>query len=154
MKKAKKQDFIFRSLDDVQHCAQELVMELTAGETWLLHGDLGSGKTTFVQAVGKALGIAETITSPTFVVVKTYSTTHAVIRKLVHADLYRLHAATDAQALGLEEAINDPEALVCIEWPEVYMFPNDLLVRRFHFTILSPGVHCLTVDARRTFDLQ
>lgn len=154
MKRAKEQQIVFRSVADVEKYAQEKVSELTAGETWLLHGDLGSGKTTFVQAVGKGLSIAETITSPTFVVVKTYGTTHAVIRKLVHADLYRVHAATDAQALGLEEAINDPEALVCIEWPEVYVFPTDLLVRRFHFTILSPGVHCLTVDARQTFDLQ
>lgn len=154
MKKAKKHNFTFRSLDDVQQCAQKHVSKLTAGETWLLYGDLGSGKTTFVQAVGKALGIAETITSPTFVVVKTYGTTHAVIRKLVHADLYRLHAREDAQALGLEEAMSDPKALVCIEWPEVLQLANNLLVRRFHFTILSPGVHSLTVDAKQTFDLQ
>ncbi len=154
MGKTTAKHFDFRSLADVESCAQRCASELRNGETWLLSGNLGSGKTTFAQAVGRALGVVENITSPTFVFVKMYATKHAIIKKLVHADLYRLHVREDVQHLGLEEEMQDARALVCIEWPELLEPPHGITVRRFHFSILSPGVHSLTVDAGERSDLK
>ncbi len=148
------QHFTFRNLDDVETCAQHCVAELRGGELWLLSGNLGSGKTTFVQAVGRALGIKESLTSPTFVFVKMYAAQHAIIKRLVHADLYRLRAREDAQHLGLEEEMKDTSALTCVEWPELLTPPPGTTARHFHFSILSPGVHTLTVDAREQSDLK
>ena len=93
-----------------------------------LRGDLGSGKTTFVQALAKALGIAETLQSPTYVLMKSYDVPKSPnqnvgFEKLVHIDAYRLEnpkqfaALLPAQA-GKPSFLQDPKALVCIEWPE------------------------------------
>jgi tRNA threonylcarbamoyladenosine biosynthesis protein TsaE len=93
-----------------------------------LQGDLGSGKTTFVQALAKALGITETLQSPTYVLMKSYDipkspNQNVEFEKLVHIDAYRLEnpkqfaALLPAQA-GMPSFLEDPKVLVCIEWPE------------------------------------
>ncbi len=84
-----------------------------------LSGDLGAGKTVFVQAVGKHLGIKNKITSPTFVIMKKYpiGKTYGV-KFLFHFDAYRLKNEKELLHLGWEEIINNKEHLVFIEWPE------------------------------------
>ncbi len=86
-----------------------------------LSGDLGSGKTTFVQAVARALGIAEPVTSPTFVLEKKYSippTAKSIFTHLVHIDAYRLASPTELVTLGFSDITADSAALIFIEWPE------------------------------------
>lgn len=83
-----------------------------------LAGDLGAGKTTFVQALAKELGVTETVQSPTYVLMKSYATTHLRFKKLVHLDLYRLGKAEEFATLQPESFLGDTDALVCIEWPE------------------------------------
>ena len=84
-----------------------------------LQGDLGSGKTTFVQALAKALGITETLQSPTYVLMKSYDIPNSTLfNKLVHIDAYRLENPKQFSALMPEQFLQDPKALVCIEWPE------------------------------------
>lgn len=82
-----------------------------------LKGDLGAGKTTFVQAVAKEFGITERVTSPTFVVVKTYPIDRPPFKRLVHADLYRMHS-TDSDTVGWGEYIKNGENLIFAEWSE------------------------------------
>lgn len=87
-----------------------------------LRGDLGSGKTAFVKECAKILGINETLTSPTFVIMKRYQMGERRICKnfthLIHIDAYRLGQAKDLQAIGWDAIIKDSGNLVMIEWPE------------------------------------
>lgn len=82
-----------------------------------LWGDLGSGKTTFVQGVARGLGITSRLLSPTFIIVRRYSIPKSVTY-LYHLDLYRLKDAKDGESVGFTDLMNDPSALVVIEWPE------------------------------------
>lgn len=83
-----------------------------------LHGDLGAGKTTFTQILARELGVTETVTSPTFVIMKTYQTTDPWFTTLVHIDAYRLKNSRELMVLGWDEILVDPHTIVCIEWPE------------------------------------
>ena len=83
-----------------------------------LYGNLGSGKTTFTQDVARALGIKETITSPTFVIMKRYEINGSRFKYLVHIDAYRLEKSADFDALNLKDTMNDPYNLILIEWAE------------------------------------
>lgn len=83
-----------------------------------LQGDLGAGKTTFVQAVAKELGITQAVQSPTYVLMKKYPVEDPRFTTLVHIDAYRLVSKEEFAALDPEAFLSDPKALVCIEWPE------------------------------------
>ena len=83
-----------------------------------LAGDLGAGKTTLVQHLARALGVTEPVVSPTFVLMKRYMTTHPVFTSLVHIDAYRIESEKELAPLHLKRVFADPNALVCIEWPE------------------------------------
>ena len=84
-----------------------------------LRGELGSGKTTFVQTVARILGVRETVTSPTFVIEKLYMLEDGQdFDQLVHIDAYRLEDGTELTALGWKELYENPANLIFIEWPE------------------------------------
>lgn len=90
-----------------------------------IEGELGAGKTTLVQALGRALGVKEPITSPTFVFWKRYPVQDSgrrVLpvpwRQLYHFDLYRLDKMKELESLNWQTVINEPGALVLVEWPE------------------------------------
>lgn len=78
-----------------------------------LTGDLGAGKTTLVKGLLKKLGVADPVTSPTFIIRKNYQADSA---KFQHLDLYRY--SRDIDSREIEEYINDPEYISFIEWPE------------------------------------
>ncbi len=80
-----------------------------------LMGDLGSGKTAFVRGVAEKIGVKQNITSPTFVIMKTYE---APSRHLVHIDAYRLNSQEDLFSIGFDDLVSEPSNLVFIEWPE------------------------------------
>ncbi len=91
----------------------------TVGATIVaLHGDLGAGKTTFVQALGQLLGVTEHITSPTFTIMKGYETTDSDFKHLIHMDAYRIDDITELGPLRFSEIITTPNTLFCIEWAE------------------------------------
>jgi tRNA threonylcarbamoyladenosine biosynthesis protein TsaE len=82
-----------------------------------LSGDLGAGKTAFVQKVAAALGAPATPTSPTFVLAQTYPVARPPFTKLVHIDAYRLSPEMK-DTMGWKEYSAEPENLVLVEWPE------------------------------------
>lgn len=84
-----------------------------------LHGDLGAGKTTMTQLFGGMLGVTETITSPTFVIKKTYETNNLVFKQLVHMDAYRLEGEQNLNVFRLDQDFSNLDNLVIIEWPEI-----------------------------------
>src|SRR3989344_7427153 len=107
-----------------------------------LSGDLGSGKTTFIQGFCKALGVKRGVTSPTFIVFRKHQIPNLQIQiksknqklKFVfHMDLYRLHKSKEILALGFKKIINNPENIVLIEWPEVIkkLLPKNIIWIKF-----------------------
>lgn len=83
-----------------------------------LHGDLGAGKTTFVQSLAATLGVKEHVTSPTFTIMKGYETTDGVFQTLIHMDAYRIDDDSELVPLRFNEILQTPHTLFCIEWAE------------------------------------
>ena len=112
-----------KSLSETYNLAEEFVRTLKssgAGATIVaLMGDLGSGKTAFVQGVARALGVRGDITSPTFVLEKIYKLEGKLFTHLVHIDAYRLSGGDELAALGWDNLIADKGNLIVLEWPEI-----------------------------------
>lgn len=85
-----------------------------------LSGELGAGKTAFSQAIARALGVTDPVTSPTFVLAKSYTLPEGLaFTQLLHIDAYRLKEGKDLGPIGLPEAMQDTGTLVLLEWPEM-----------------------------------
>ena len=111
-----------QGLDDMRRFAADFLARLgqfgDVATTIALSGDLGAGKTTFAQGLAAALGVEETVNSPTFVIEKIYALSGQRWKRLVHIDAYRLSGADELRALGWNEIVADPGNLIVIEWPE------------------------------------
>jgi tRNA threonylcarbamoyladenosine biosynthesis protein TsaE len=83
-----------------------------------LEGELGGGKTTFLQAFGKGLGIEDRILSPTFVILKRFQIPDSRFQNFYHIDCYRIEDPKEILDLGFREIIKNPENIVAIEWAE------------------------------------
>jgi tRNA threonylcarbamoyladenosine biosynthesis protein TsaE len=103
------------SADDTRGVAGAIAPLLRAGDVVSLAGEMGAGKTFFVQALARALGIDEPVTSPTFNLVHTY---HGAKFPLHHADLYRLERTGELADLGLDE-LAAHGGVVFVEWGNV-----------------------------------
>lgn len=125
-----KQGVATHSADETRALARRLAHALPPDSVLALHGDLGSGKTTFVGGLAAGWGIAGPVTSPTY----NLFTLHRGERLLAHLDAYRLSRARDMDALMLEEFLESPWCLA-VEWPEKIegWLPPDAL--HLHFTI-------------------
>lgn len=116
---------------------------LQGGRIIALYGELGSGKTTFVQGLAKGLGIKNKIISPTFIIVKSYeiSIKYQVsgIKYFYHIDLYRIDDKNNFKEIGINEIISDPRNIVAIEWAEKIksMLPKDRV--DIYFEYLNEG---------------
>ncbi len=102
------------SAEETQALAAELATNLPVDATLALHGDLGVGKTTFVQGLARGLGVGEPVTSPTF---NIFTLHRGGARTLVHLDAYRLENAAQLDALMLDDFLVSPYCLA-VEWPE------------------------------------
>ncbi|MBP9711253.1 MAG: tRNA (adenosine(37)-N6)-threonylcarbamoyltransferase complex ATPase subunit type 1 TsaE [Candidatus Pacebacteria bacterium] len=125
------------ALENLSDIAKELVGRLPVGKSTAvvvaLQGNLGAGKTTFVQALAKELGVTGTVQSPTYVLMKSYPITHEHFTTLVHIDAYRLEKPEEFAALKPEMFLQDSKNVVCIEWPEkvVGVLPAPDVVLKF-----------------------
>ncbi len=108
------------SSDATKQLAATLAPYLRAGDTVVLSGDLGAGKTQFVQGIAAGLGIRDQITSPTFNIMLTYPSGRL---PLYHFDLYRLDSAEQLEDIGFYETV-DSDGASFIEWGE--RFPDSL----------------------------
>ncbi len=106
------------SAENTKEFARKFAGQLEASTTIALYGGLGTGKTTFIQGLGEALGIKKRILSPTFVFLRSYSINKGRLKKFHHIDLYRLDRKENVESIGLKEILEDKDALVAIEWPE------------------------------------
>ena len=114
--------YITNSFEETKKVGFEFAKTLKGGDVVALHGDLGSGKTTFVQGLAEGLGITKKIISPTFIIMRTYEinlkSQKSNLKYFYHVDLYRIEDEKDVEGLGLLEIIKDKESIVVIEWPE------------------------------------
>jgi len=104
---------------------------LRPGDTVLLSGDLGAGKTVFVQGIARGMGFEGSVSSKSFVLMGEYPGRNC---KLYHADLYRLETPEQAEELALDEYCGD--GVLVAEWPEraPHVFPLERLHVRFEVT--------------------
>lgn len=102
-----------RSAEETRLLATELGAALPAGSVLALHGDLGVGKTTFVQGLACGLGVSGGVTSPTF----NIFTLHRGRTNLLHVDAYRLESPREIEDLLIEDFMEPPWCLA-VEWPE------------------------------------
>jgi tRNA threonylcarbamoyladenosine biosynthesis protein TsaE len=120
------------SVAATRDAAARLADVLRAGDLLLLNGGIGSGKTTFVQALAAALGIEDQVTSPSFVLQVVYESGRV---PLSHVDLYRLDTAEEVEGIGLEDYLDT--AVTAVEWADRYAhFEPPCLVLGF---ALGPG---------------
>lgn len=110
------------SLTELEQLAQELLGTISPspdGATILaLNGDLGAGKTTFVQALARQMGVVEVVTSPTYLIMRQYATTDPRFPLLVHMDAYRIEDVGELVPLRFSDVLTTPGTLVCVEWAE------------------------------------
>jgi tRNA threonylcarbamoyladenosine biosynthesis protein TsaE len=169
---------VSRTPEETRALGQCLGRLLGAGQVIALRGELGAGKTTFIQGLAAGMGVAQRVTSPTFILVNQYQNQNGP--SLVHVDSYRLgeaaeQAALEAAAFGLEEILATSEAVsrgtpdaadgfvVVIEWAErvAALLPADHLrvtlahvrghetMRRIEFAATGPRSAAL-LDAFHT----
>ncbi|MDO9542084.1 MAG: tRNA (adenosine(37)-N6)-threonylcarbamoyltransferase complex ATPase subunit type 1 TsaE [Kiritimatiellia bacterium] len=124
------QEIITQSPEETQKIAAGLADQLRPASVLALHGELGSGKTCFVQGLAKALGVREIVNSPTFAIINEYQGRCP----LYHLDLYRVKSAAEAEALGLCDIL-EVKGISAIEWPEKIssLLPKDALHIYFEF---------------------
>ncbi len=108
-------EFISHSPEQTVRLGARLGERLASGDLLCLSGELGAGKTTLVTGVGRGWGALEPVTSPTFVLVNEYRRADGLC--LRHMDCYRLNSGGEALAVGLEDLLDSPGAML-IEWPE------------------------------------
>jgi tRNA threonylcarbamoyladenosine biosynthesis protein TsaE len=107
-------DLFSRSPDQTRRIGMRLGGALQAGDVICLQGDLGAGKTTFVQGIAEGWGSVDSVSSPTFIIVNQYRDVRE--RQLFHMDAYRLDSTPEAEELDLDAMISRGPLL--IEWPE------------------------------------
>ena len=134
-----------RSVEATRQVAAALEPILQPGDVILLSGDLGAGKTAFVQGLAAALGVTEQVTSPTF----TMAASYAGRLRLHHLDVYRLDNLAEVLDLDLPELLED-HATICIEWGEVVVpeLPRDFLRIRIQLG------HLEDVDDARVLEIE
>ncbi len=110
-----KQTKITQSIEETASLGFSIGQACRGGEVFLLNGDLGAGKTSFLQGLGAGLGIKDKINSPTFNILKIYKGKGL---NFCHIDAYRLNSGQDLENIGLSDYLNDKKTITAIEWAD------------------------------------
>ena len=134
-------------VEDTKQMAAQLAAFVQAGDCVELSGDLGAGKTQFVQGLAVGLGISAQVISPTFNILLTYPEGRV---PLFHFDLYRLDDALELEDIGFYDVLED-EGVVCIEWGDKFpeALPEDRLIVCLHSksTLDDADVRIVSIDS-------
>ena len=160
--------FISNGIKETKQIAKDFLKVISVnknGATMVcLYGDLGTGKTTFSQFIGKELGIKRKINSPTFVIMKKYNLRTSPqpspdkgegrnLKYFVHIDAYRLKNEKELEVLGWSELISNKENLIFIEWPEKIIKAIPKKHHKIHISHLPAGRHG-TKEGHRKFKIK
>ncbi len=137
---------IAKSISETIKIGKDFSKNLRPGDVIALEGNLGSGKTTFIKGIALGLGLKsrDEVTSPTFALMHIYPT----VVPLYHFDLYRLETIKEVESIGLDEFLNDPSVVCCIEWAEraAKMLPKKLI--RISFKVKGPKIREINIQGR------
>ena len=117
-------ELLTQSAEETKRFGSKMAADITSSKkakTFALSGELGSGKTTFVQGLAQGLGLKSRIISPTFILVRSYNMPAlSSFLYFYHIDLYRLedNIEGEVKSLGFEETVIDPSNIVAVEWAE------------------------------------
>ncbi len=111
-----------------------------------LKGDLGGGKTTFLQGFAKGLGIKEKITSPTFVLMKKFRIPNTKFQNFYHFDCYRIGKPKEILEMGFREIISNPQNIVALEWADKIksILPKNVI--RISFDFINQSVRKIKIN--------
>ncbi|MEO5908112.1 MAG: tRNA (adenosine(37)-N6)-threonylcarbamoyltransferase complex ATPase subunit type 1 TsaE [Ginsengibacter sp.] len=117
-------------LNKIENAAKEFLKLINDYKVFAFSGELGAGKTTFISAFCKELGVVETVTSPTYSIIQEYKT--IANRIIYHIDLYRIKSNEEAMDAGIEDCLNSGE-ICMVEWPEKApkIFPDETIFSIF-----------------------
>lgn len=118
--------------DDLSAVAKAFIKVAGHLKIWMLYGEMGSGKTTFIKALCRQLGVSDVMSSPTFSIVNEYLTSHNT--KIFHFDFYRIKNESEAYDIGTEEYFYSGNYCF-VEWPE--KIPSLIPAERVEVSILS-----------------
>ncbi len=127
--------------------AAKVAEVLQQGDIVVLAGEVGTGKTTFVRAAARALGIAERVTSPTYQLARSYEGQDVTVN---HLDLYRLEGITSADVLELEDYL-EPKVITFVEWaePALDALEEPTVISLSHQTPMTRRAHISGPAAQR-----
>ena len=111
----KEEVYITKGSEETKNLGQLFAKRLKNKEFIALYGNLGSGKTTFIQGLAKGLGIKRRIISPTFIIIRSYKLDK---KNFYHIDLYRTKSINDLLSVGLDEIIQKRSSIIALEWAE------------------------------------
>lgn len=106
---------IFFEFNEIEKTAEKFIETTAPGKLFAFSGDLGAGKTSFITALCKILGVAEIVTSPTYSIIQEYKTPDNAV--IFHIDLYRLKSKEEALDAGVEDCLLS-DGICMVEWPE------------------------------------
>lgn len=161
--------YLIKSEKDLEKLAEDILVLATDKKynhaaVLALQGELGAGKTTFTKSLARILGINESITSPTFVIQKTFSINTAnfknsaeafsknIFAQLIHIDSYRLDLSAELAHLGWHDLLNQKENLIVVEWPEriADILPAQHILLKFsHVDETTREVEVVVVDDKK-----
>jgi tRNA threonylcarbamoyladenosine biosynthesis protein TsaE len=135
-------DLIFK-LENIQETAASFLAAVNINSVFAFHGEMGAGKTTFIHAFCEAIGVRETISSPTFSIINQYSTIQG--KTIYHMDLYRLKDETEAVNAGVEDCLYSGNTCL-VEWPEKApgIFPDN--TAHVTITMLDTNTRKLSIN--------
>lgn len=128
--------FVTHSSKQTRQIGKDMAASTLPGHPIVLMGDLGSGKTTFVQGFGSYFGFKR-MTSPTYTFIKSYKITSQISENtsywINHVDLYRAATISDIHNLGIPDLLHDPLSWTLIEWPELILnlLPEKKIIIKF-----------------------
>lgn len=137
--------YLSHSVDETSAFGRKIAASLRGGEVLALYGDLGTGKTAFVQGLAAGLGVKQVVNSPTYTIMNIYSVKNKIIKCLCHIDTYRLGAADGLTDIGAIDYIGAPDTVTAIEWAEKAeeLLPNKTV--RIYFQPQSENIRQIII---------
>lgn len=165
--------YLIKTEKDLEKLAEDILILVTEKKynhatVLALQGELGAGKTTFTKSLARVLGITESVTSPTFVIQKTFAISYKNLvtenktlaeafsknsfAQLTHIDSYRLDLSAELAHLGWHDLLNQKENLIVVEWPEriADILPAQYILLKFaHVDETTREVEVFVIDDKK-----